>query len=407
VLIFNLSMIMRLFVSFILRKSRERNSGKAPVYIRFTLDGRRVQLSTGVDVEVKKWDAKSQQCKGRSKEIEVLNGHLQRMKSDVLNIYNQLSALGVEFNVNDIKNRMLKVSSKSTPTGIVGVFEYYLSSMFEQLYHGYSMETYKHYKSSRNRIKEFIKCEFMREDVLVEEIDYQFLDRFDRYLKKTYKVHQNTAWNYHKHLRRILNLAISLGYIKNNPYEKYKVPLEPTNREFLSLDELKIIENKTFEIDRIENVKNIFVFACYTGLSYADLYKLSREHLVRGEDGNLWLVINRTKTNNRCRIPLLPMAKEILELYIDYPPLVRTGKLLPVKSNQRLNSYLKEIADCCKINKNLTMHMARHTFATSVTLSNGVPIETVSKLLGHSSFKTTQIYARILDMKISEDMRKK
>jgi site-specific recombinase XerD len=151
-------------------------------------------------------------------------------------------------------------------------------------------------------------------------------------------------------------------------------------------------------------VRDIFVFACYTGLSFSDIAKLSRVHLKQGADGKEWIIIDRSKTNNRCRIPILPKAKEILKKYENYPKTAYKDVLLPVLTNQKMNSYLKELGDICSINKSITMHIARHTFATSVTLGNGVPIETVSKILGHTSLKTTQIYAKILDKKISEDM---
>lgn len=394
---------MRMFVSFILRKNRGNKEGIAPVYVRFTMNDRRVQLSTGISVNTSKWDAKLQKCIGRSREAQVLNIKILKVKTDLYDIYNQLSAFEEDFDVSDIKSRMLKVD-EGKYIGVVSVFDYYLDSMKDKLHKSFSMETYKHYKSSKGRVEEFIKSQYKIKDYPVVKVDYNFLDKFDRYLKLKYKVHQNTAWNYHKHLRRILNLSISLEYIEKNPYDKYKVRLDPTNREFLTLDELGRIEDKQFTLERLDLVKNIFVFACYTGLSYSDISKLHKRHLAIGEDGNEWLIIDRTKTSTRCRIPMLPKAKEILEAFKDYPSIIGTGKLLPVLSNQRLNSYLKEIADVCKIEKNLSMHMARHTFATSVTLSNGVPIETVSKILGHTSLKTTQIYAKILDKKISDDM---
>lgn len=201
-----------------------------------------------------------------------------------------------------------------------------------------------------------------------------------------------------------MNLAISLELIKKNPYSKYKVHLEETNREFLTQLELSSIEAKEINIPRLAAIRDIFVFACYTGLSYSDISKLSIDHLRIGIDKNEWIIIDRSKTNNRCRIPLLPRAKLILKRYNDTPQYRIKGLLLPVLTNQKMNSYLKELADICGIRKELTMHMARHTFATTVTLSNGVPIETVSKILGHTNLKTTQIYAKILDQKISDDM---
>jgi len=288
--------------------------------------------------------------------------------------------------------------------GILAVFDYYLDSILAKLNKGYSMETYKHYKSSRKRLADFMNSSLKRPDISVLFIDYKFLDAFDVFIKKDFNNVQNTAWNYHKHLRRVLNLAISLDYIDKNPYSKFKVGLDETHREILSMEELQRLEDKNIQIERLSVVRDIFIFACYTGLSFSDIAKLSRIHLQHGADGKEWIIIDRSKTNNRCRIPILPKAREILKRYEDYPKISNKDVLLPVLTNQKMNSYLKELGDICNINKNITMHIARHTFATSVTLSNGVPIETVSKILGHTSLKTTQIYAKVLDKKISEDM---
>jgi len=195
-----------------------------------------------------------------------------------------------------------------------------------------------------------------------------------------------------------------LEYISRSPYESFKPTSNESHRDFLTLEELRKIQNKKIQILRLELVRDIFVFACYTGLSYADIPKLNASHIQTGNDGNVWIIIDRSKTESRCRIPLLPIANDILKRYENHPVVVTANRLLPVYCNQKMNSYLKEIASICEIQKNITMHVARHTFATSVTLSNGVPIETVSKMLGHSSLKTTQIYAKIVDSKISTDM---
>jgi len=195
-----------------------------------------------------------------------------------------------------------------------------------------------------------------------------------------------------------------LDYIQKNPYSKFKVKQEETHKDFLTMEELKKLEKKEVELTRLATVRDIFVFACYTGLSYSDISKLSSKHIQSRDDGNLWIVINRTKTNSKCMIPLFQNAVEILKRYEEFSEALLKGRVLPVLSNQKLNSYLKEIADICSINKNLSMHIARHTFATTVALSNGVPIETVSKLLGHKDLKVTQVYAKILETKISNDM---
>ncbi|WP_439185604.1 site-specific integrase, partial [Carboxylicivirga taeanensis] len=267
--------------------------------------------------------------------------------------------------------------------------------------HGYAYRTLKHYRVSRKKLAEFIQTRLRKKDIPITAVEYNFLNQFDMHLKAEYGVHQNTAWNYHKHLKRVMNLAISMEYIQKSQYNQFKTKLEQANRDFLTKDELHRLETKSLEIDRLSIVRDIFIFACYTGLAYSDISKLSPNHIQKRDDGNQWIIINRTKTKSQCRIPIYPNALDILERYADYPEVLLKGRVLPVASNQKLNSYLKELATICNINKNLTMHMARHTFATTVTLSNGVPIETVSKVLGHKSLKITQIYARVLENKIS------
>lgn len=392
---------MRIIINFSPRKTRAKQDGQIPIYVRFTVCSKRVDLSTGIFINPNHWDEVKQRIDDKIPGSYATNQRLDKLKTEIQDIFNQLKSKGEEFTVTSIKNILLNTNDSK---GVLYIFDYYLDSMLAKLNKGYSMETYKHYKSSRKRLAQFIKFQYKRTDYPLESIKYKFLDAFDVYLKKEFNVHQNTAWNYHKHLRRVLNLAISMEHIQKNPYKKFKVGLKETHREFLKLEELSRIEEKEIQIERLAAVRDIFVFACYTGLSYSDISKLSKNHLSKGIDKKEWIIIDRTKTNSRCRIPVLPKAKEILMKYEDYPKNQFKGLLLPVLTNQKMNSYLKELGDICNINKSITMHMARHTFATSVTLGNGVPIETVSKILGHTSLKTTQIYAKILDHKISEDM---
>ncbi len=393
---------MRLTINFLMKKARMKSNGEIPIYVRVTLNSRRVELSTGIYCLSESWDETRQQIRGRNESARIMNNRLNKIEDDIQDHYNRLKSSGDDFDVTTIKNRLLNIDDSE---GILKVFDYYLKNMQEKLGKGYSKETYKHYKSSRKRLDEFVRKFSKRKDYPVEKVDYKFLEAFDVFLKKEYKVHQNTAWNYHKHTRRVLSLAVSMDLIKNNPYKKYKVPLAETNRDFLTATELHAIQDKEIKIQRLDAIRDIFVFACYTGLSYSDIAKLHKDHLRIGIDKNEWIFIDRTKTNNRCRIPVLPEAKIILGKYHNTPQYQVKGLLLPVLTNQKMNSYLKELADICRVNKELTMHMARHTFATTVTLSNGVPLETVSKILGHTNLKTTQIYAKILDQKISDDIK--
>ncbi len=205
--------------------------------------------------------------------------------------------------------------------------------------------------------------------------------------------------------RKTIRMAIKNGWLDKDPFANYEGRLRVVDREYLSKDELEILMHKPISHERIETVRDIFVFACYTGLAYVDVAKLKEEHLVRDVEGNYWIRINRTKTDTASMIPILPQAWEIIQKYANSPDRKIKEVLLPVRSNQKTNAYLKEVADICGITKTLTFHMARHTFATTVTLSNGVPIESVSAMLGHRNIKTTQHYAKIVQSKVGEDMK--
>jgi len=392
---------MRLIVNYLLRGDRKNKNDLCPLYVRFTLDQKRVQLSTGIKILRKDWDESMQLLKESASGANVYNSKILKITTGLHDTFNQLVSLGNEFDVQDIKNHYL---GENNAKGLLEVFDYYLNTIENNLGKGYAYKTLEHYRGSRKKVFTYLKDVLKKKDFPLHEVNYYFLNQFDSYLKRKYNIHQNTAWNYHKHLKRVFNLAISLEYIEKNPYNKFKVKLEETHRDFLTLDEIKKLEEKEIDLVRLSIVRDVFLFACYTGLSYADISKLKQSHIQLRDDGNYWILINRTKTKTEAKIPLFENSLRILEKYKDFPEAILKRRVLPVSSNQKLNSYLKELAEICGIKKNLTMHIARHTFATSITLSNGVPIETVSKMLGHSSLKITQIYARVLENKISEDM---
>lgn len=392
---------MRLIVNYLLRGDKKAGNDLCPLYVRFTLNQKRGQLSTGIRVLKKDWDESKQLMKDKAPGAQVYNSQILKITTRLHDTYNQLLSLRDDFDVNDIKDHYLRAKNYK---GLLETFDYYLETIENNLGKGYAYKTLEHYRGSRKKVAAYLKNVLKRKDIPLNGIDYNFLNGFDSYLKRTYKIHQNTAWNYHKHLKRVFNLAISLEYLERNPYRKFKVKKEESYRDFLTLDEIKKLEQKEIDLTRLSIVRDVFLFACYTGLSYADISKLEKSHIQLRDDGNYWILIRRTKTKTEAKIPLFDNSIRILARYKDYPEAILKGRVLPVSSNQKLNSYLKELAEICDIKKNLTMHMARHTFATSITLSNGVPIETVSKMLGHTSLKVTQIYARVLENKISDDM---
>lgn len=248
-------------------------------------------------------------------------------------------------------------------------------------------------------------------DILLNRLNYRFIAEFESYLrayepKDHHKALSNNGVMKHlERLRKMVNLAVKLEWIAKNPFESYRLSFKRVERPYLTANELAAIEIHHFSIERLQYVKDLFVFSCYTGFAYIDVCQLTPRNLVKGIDGTEWIYTKREKTETPVHVPLLQQALSIIERYKNNPRSMHEGTLFPIISNQKLNSYLKEVADVCGITKNLTFHIARHTFATTVTLTNGVPIETVSKLLGHTTIKTTQIYARVIEQKVSDDMK--
>ncbi|MBN2814390.1 MAG: site-specific integrase [Bacteroidales bacterium] len=394
---------MRVTVNFSLKRSKSRADGKCPIYVRCTMNNQRFELSTGIFVLSEFWNYEKQQVNGRTEEAKILNNRLVKITTRVQDIYNQLESKGEPFSALKVKNILLGLSDEK---GVLEILDGIIKGIEARVGNDYSVGTLKHYKTTRERLAEFFKIRVGRNDLPLSMVDYSFLNSFDLYLKTALSLRPNTALTYHKHLKKVLNTAIAMNLLSRNPYGSFKVSRNETHRDYLTIQELEQIKNKEINILRMEIIRDVFVFACHTGLGYAELSKLSGNHIQQANDGEKWIIIDRNKTDIRCRIPLLPQAINILRKYENFPLNRNKGKLLPVHSNQKMNEYLKELADICGIKKNLSMHVARHTFATSVTLGNGVPIETVSKMLGHTSLKTTQIYARIVDSKISRDMEK-
>ena len=257
----------------------------------------------------------------------------------------------------------------------------------------------------RSVTQEFMKWKYKANDIDVKQMKYEFIADDEFWLKSVRNCDHNTSIKYLSNFKKIVHICIKNGWLTRDPFVGFKLTKREVERPFLVEEELTRIINKEFVMPRLRQVRDIFIFCCYTGLAYADVEKLTREEITIGIDSEKWIWTSRQKTDSATRVPLLPPALEILDRYKDDPQCMNNGRLLPVLSNQKMNSYLKEISDACEITKKMTFHTARHTFATTVTLTNGVPIETVSKMLGHRNLKTTQHYAKILDLKVSEDMK--
>lgn len=261
--------------------------------------------------------------------------------------------------------------------------------------------TYRKYERMYRRVIEFMKKKYNITDIPLREIKLQFITDLEFFLRTEYKYSQNTTYKCMKFFKQVINKAIRAGMIGVDPFNGYKISTERVDRGFLTEGELEAMMNKKFGSARLDQVRDIFIFACFTGLAYIDLANLRVDNIQKMFDGRWWIITHRQKTNTKVTVPLLPPAMKILKKYEGQ---FADGKVLPIITNQKMNCYLKEIADLCNINKNITFHLARHTFATTMTLGKGVPIESVSKMLGHTNIQTTQIYARITNDKISKDM---
>ena len=392
-----------LSVLFYLRKSKAKKNSEAPIYMRITVNGNRVDLSTHQFCLPEKWDVKHGYIRGPRAENRITNTALENNRSKVLKIYNQLEAIGKPVTAEQIRNVLIGKSKNRH--ALIQVFKLYNKQLESKVGHGYSHGTLEKYKATCQKVENYIRYQFNRSDLFLDELDYQFITNYELYLKSEVKNKHNTVSKSISFLKRIIRYSMHNGWLDKDPFLSFRCPYKDPDRAFLAQEELEILQNKRLLVNRLSIVRDMYVFSCYTGLPFSDMEKLTPADISTGIDGEKWIIYNRIKTGNRTAIPLLPVPLSIIDKYKNYPVNVSKGRLLPVYSNQKINGYLKEVAVICGIEKTLTFHTARHTFATTVTLTNDVPIETVSKMLGHTSIKTTQIYSKVVDTKISQNMK--
>jgi len=388
---------------FYLKKPKNYVQGGQPVYLRITVDATRMELSMQRECEPTRWNAHAGRANGTKEDIKSLNVYLDSVQAKVYEAHRSLLDKKELITVENMKRKLGGVTER--PRMLLEIFRYHNDQMKQLIQNDeYAKGTWVHFTTTCKHLENFLQQTFHQKDRSITEIDYSFIADFELYLKTGICAH-NTAMKYLGDFRKIVLLCLKKGWLQKDPFLGYKLSRRQVNREVLTATELQAMADKQFASERITLVRDIFLFSCFTGLAYADVAKLKRTEIAIGIDGEKWVFTKRTKTDSPSRIPLLPMSLAILDKYEDHPKCCNSGLLLPVISNQKMNAYLKEIADLCGIHKPLTFHIARHTFATTVTLSNGVPIETVSKMLGHKNLRTTQHYAKILDKKVSEDMQ--
>ena len=387
---------------FYLKQQKIYTSGPKPIYMRITVNGKRAEVSAGRDCEPSVWNSHAGRAIGTKSETRALNSYLDTLQTKVMNAHQQLIGAGESITADRLRDQFIGRAEKAYY--IVELFNDHNDQVKALIGNGFEVNTLKSYRSSFKHLKAFVQHQYGKTDMDIKKLNHAFIVNYEFYLKSVCKCSGVSAAKYVKHLKKIVNSCLANKWLTDNPFINYRSKAKAKEKEFLMSEELEAITTKSITIERLIQVRDIFIFCCYTGLCYADVQKLQRHQITKGVDGEQWIFTTRQKTDTSSRIPLLTIAVDIVNKYADHPQCVNKNLVLPVLSNQRMNSYLKEIADVCGITKTLTFHMARHTFATTVTLSNGVPIESVSKMLGHNSIKTTQHYAKVLDLKVSRDM---
>lgn len=389
-------------ILFFIKKTKLLKNGKAPIYLRITVNGKRSEIAIKRSIILKLWDTLKSKAKGNSKEAQIINDYLNSVRGQIYTHHQELQERRKTITAKSLTNAFLGIGEKQWT--LLELFKEHNANMQKLIGKGFEHLTYERYQTALNHLKTFCKTQYNDESFMLSEVNHKFICAFELYLKTMFNCKHNSAMKHIKALKKVMRIALANDYIRKDPFVNYKITTKQVKRDSLSKDEIDILINKEFGIKRLEVIRDLFIFQCYKGLSYKDLEKLSINHIQIGIDSYKWIIIQRTKTNSECRIPILPVAADILKKYTDHPCRQIKERLLPVPSNQKMNAYLKELADLCGIEKKLYTHLARHTYATTVTLSNGIPIETVSKLLGHKKIATTQIYAKVLDSKVSQDM---
>jgi len=389
-------------ILFYLKNSKKLANGEVPIYLRITVDGVRAEHSIQRTINPENWNGKGGRATGNKEKFKTLNVFLDTVRNKIYEQQKKCLERNEMITAEGLKNGYLGISEKKQT--LMELFEYHNKQMQALIGKDYAQGTADRYKTVAKHVQAFLEHNYKTSDIFLSQLNHKFVSDFEFYLKTENKCGHNSTIKYIRNLKKIVRIAISNNWLEKDPFIQYKASLNDVDRTFLTTEELAALENKEFTIARLAEIRDIFVFSCYTGLAYADVFKLTPDQITIGIDGEKWIHTHREKTKVRSNIPLLPKALEILNKYKNHPVCKISGRVLPVRSNQKMNAYLKEIAILSEITKELSYHTARHTFATTVTLTNNVPIESVSSMLGHKSIKTTQIYAKVVEKKVSSDM---
>ena len=386
-------------ILFYVKKGSEKPNGNLPLMCRLTVDGEVKQFSCKMDIPLRLWEVKNNRAQGKSAEAQKINHAIDRIRVDVNRRYQELMQTDGYVTATKLKNAYFGIGVKQET--LLKLFEQHNAEFAKKVGYSRAQGTYYRYGTVCKHIREFLFLTYHWEDIPLKELSLTFINDFEYFLREEKKCRTNTVWGYMIVLKHIISIARNTGLLPFNPFAGYINSPESVDRGYLTEEEIQTLieapmKNKTYEL-----VRDLFVFSIFTGLSYADVKNLTTDNLQTFFDGNLWIITRRRKTNTDSNIRLLDVPKRIIE---KYKGITRDNRVFPVPSNSCCNEKLKKIGKQCGFKVRLTYHVARHSAATTLLLSHGVPIETVSRILGHTNIKTTQIYARITNQKISQDM---
>lgn len=389
-------------IHYYIKRTKLLKNGDAPVYMRLTLNGENAEISLKRSIKPSLWDTARNKAKGTSPEATEINDYLTSIRGQLFMHQRELQEAGKQITAKVLLNAFLGIGEKQW--SLVELFEEHNKNVSQLIGKEYSPLTLQRYDAALKHIRNYCTVQYNNEKLPLSEVNNKFITGFDFYLKTVAKCQHNSSMKHIKALKKVIRIGLANDYIRKDPFVSYRITQKNVEREYLTQAEIDIIISKEINIQRLDVIRDLFIFECYTGLAYKDLEALKKENIEVGIEGHKWIVTRRGKTGVTCRIPIFPVTESIIKKYAAHAEVLISGKLLPVPSNQKMNAYLKELASICGIDKDLHTHLARHTYATTVTLSNGIPIETVSKLLGHRKMQTTQIYAKVIDKKVEDDI---
>ena len=391
-------------ILFLIRKSRLGKTGESPISMRITVNGRFTEMSTLRKVPANLWDSKKERAVGKGPIPIEINRHLESLRTRAYEIHKELVERDGYADPLTIKEYLQgkPISQKM----FYATFEEHNERLAQLVGIEFDAVTLSRYRLCLRYFKEMVSRKTQVADFPIKNLSGEMIRDFEAFLKIEKRVAQNTMIRYMKCWKKVVNLAIANGWITVNPFAGIKFSEKKVVKDFLTIEEVNTIRTKEFGIERLNMVRDIFIFCCYTGLAFIDVYNLRPEHITEDAYGRKWIHKQRQKTEVEFFVPLLEYPLQLIEKYRNHPMCRANNTVFPVYANQKMNSYLKEIADFCGIKKHLTMHTARYTFATTITLANNVKLENVSKMLGHTNTRMTLHYAHIMNESLAQEMNK-